>query len=127
MAAPTELSKSWDRLDANELDAIELMAAAVRPVSEPMADYLKVAVESESGHRAELKSKPRQVPEIELWTDRELSNAYTAAIVIEQASAVSGRLHEWGSWLMHSVCLHMATRLEARHQVSEVQKRCDNN
>ena len=127
MAAPAELSKSWDRLDANELDAIELMAAAVRPVSEVVADYLTAAVESESGHRAELKSKPRQVPEIELWTDRELSNAYTGTIVIEQASAVSGRLSEWGSWLMHTVCLHMATRLEARHQVSEVQKRCDNN
>ena len=127
MAAPTELSSAWDRLTDDELDCIEIMAITIQEVSPPMAAFLKSATAAESGHRAELKSKPRQVPEIELWTDRELSNAYTGTIVIEQASAVSGRLSEWGSWLMHTVCLHMATRLEARHQVSEVQKRCDNN
>ena len=70
---------------------------------------------------------PRQVPDFESWSDRELSNSYMAAVTIEGAAHVSERLHEWASMLLHSVCLHMATRLEMRHRATEVMKRCDRN
>ena len=126
MAAPQELSQAWDRLTDEELDCVEVLSVTVRPVSTPMADFLKSAVASESGHRSELKTKPRQVPDFESWTDRELADSYMASITIEGASAVSPRLHEWASMLLHSVCLHMATRLEVRHLATEV-KRCDTN
>jgi len=120
MGSPTELAKSWDRLDADEMDCIELLSSTVSQVSQPMADFLRRALTDESGHRESLKVKSRQIPEFDAWTDADVADGYMAAVMIQTACNASQRLKEWADLLIGTVCCEMAARLQMRHSYTEV-------
>ena len=129
MGSPTELAKSWDTLTDDDLQVIGMIVGnrKAAAVSRRMVDYLATGLQVEVKHREHLATKATQLPNWDLWTDRELSDGYLASVMVERACAAGAQtLQQWASLLLHTVCLEMSTRLTVRDLMKTGGDPCDN-
>jgi len=118
MGSTHELSLTWDRLDAEELRAVQIIAESkqMATVSRKLRQFLASCVESEANHREFLATKRQQVPNWDEWSDLELAFGYQASVMVERACEPhTERLRQWSELLRKAVCNEMASRLEVRH------------